>query len=115
MGVMEDVINYLFGVLAGAGLQEEVCCLYLCQPLLGLSILREHHFQFIGAVEREACPFLWRAGNPINTVRQRVGAVGLDEDRHAHSVQSRQKGIVHLQCRFAAGENDEGGVLKVER
>lgn len=82
----ENVINHLFCVLAGAGLQEEVVCLNLRQPLLRGSALREYHFQFVCAVEREACALLRGTGNPVDTVRQRMGAVGLYADRHARVV-----------------------------
>ena len=69
MGMSEDILYYLFGVLAGAGLQEEMVCSDMLQPLLGVGIVGEHYFKFVCAREGDPCALLRGAGDPVDAVR----------------------------------------------
>ena len=68
MGMKENVINHLFCVLARAGLQEEVVCLNLRQPMLRGGVVGQHYLQFVCPCECEVRALLGGAGNPVDTL-----------------------------------------------
>ena len=50
--------------------------------------------------------FLGRAGNPVDAVGQRTGAVGLDADIETRCMKGIDKRLVHLEPGFSAGKDD---------
>ena len=74
----EDVIHYLFRILAGAGLQEMVPCgdFGVCgQVLPGIN-----HLYLVDPFQYHRGVLLGRASHPVDAVGQGACAVGLDTD-----------------------------------
>ena len=100
----------LLGIASVAWLQIQIVCFQMA--IVNGTLAVEHELEFVGMRNDDwgwhaGKGSLWRAGYPVDALREQVGAVGLDSNKVTCLMPGFYEGFVSLEGRFSSCQYDK--------